>query len=183
MHDADVARGFGRGGVIARTVEDGVRADEAGAPLGKARFEVRLSSDGAVQVSLVSASDRARFAGVAQRLVARLARQKIRVGSTSSFTVTVDVDVHDQFADGTRPADVGKVSADASQGEVVQAADGTLILKKLPGVSASVRGKVCSAGVYATPLGVGFAGGCSPENIGQVARRIVTARVVKEEFN
>ena len=50
----------------------------------------------------------------------------------------------------------------------------------MPGVSVTVRGKVCSGGLYVHPLGVGLAGGCSPENIGSPARRMVSAKVSGE---
>jgi hypothetical protein len=50
----------------------------------------------------------------------------------------------------------------------------------LPTPTLSVRGKSCSAALTVTPLGVGLGGGCSLENIGTPATRIVSGRIVSE---
>jgi hypothetical protein len=50
----------------------------------------------------------------------------------------------------------------------------------LPTPSLSVRGKICSATASVTPVGIAIAGGCSLENIGTSARRMVSGRIMKE---
>jgi hypothetical protein len=56
-----------------------------------------------------------------------------------------------------------------------------LAMRVLPTPTISVEGKVCRAGLSITPLGVGFGGGCSFENIGNGTRRVVTGRIVRDE--
>jgi hypothetical protein len=51
----------------------------------------------------------------------------------------------------------------------------------LPTPTVSVTGKVCSATLSVTPLGVGIGGGCSVENIGTPATHAVSGRIVREE--
>jgi hypothetical protein len=50
----------------------------------------------------------------------------------------------------------------------------------LPTPTVSVSGKVCSASLAITPMGVGLSGGCSVENIGTPAQRVVSGRIVSE---
>ena len=50
----------------------------------------------------------------------------------------------------------------------------------MPTPTLSVSGKVCSASLTVTPLGVGLGGGCSFENIGTAATRVVSGRIVSE---
>jgi hypothetical protein len=50
----------------------------------------------------------------------------------------------------------------------------------LPTPTLSVSGKVCSASLAITPMGVGFGGGCSVENIGTPAQRVVSGQIVSE---
>lgn len=55
-----------------------------------------------------------------------------------------------------------------------------LATRVLPTPTASVSGKVCSAALSVTPLGIGLAGGCSLENIGAGTSRVVSGRIVDE---
>ncbi len=50
----------------------------------------------------------------------------------------------------------------------------------VPTPTLSISGKVCSASLTVTPLGVGLGGGCSLENIGTAATRVVSGRIVSE---
>jgi hypothetical protein len=50
----------------------------------------------------------------------------------------------------------------------------------LPAPTLSISGKICSASLRITPLGIGLGGGCSPENVGTGTRRIVSGRIVSE---
>ena len=69
-----------------------------------------------------------------------------------------------------RPGGAGKT------GGAAQAIAGTI----LPTPTLSVSGKVCSASLSVTPFAVGLGGGCSLENIGGAARRIVSGHIVSE---
>lgn len=176
---ADRGAGITRGGFVASTIEAVVR--EEGPAAGKAQFDVRILRDGTLSISLTDASqDRAAFSRLTTAIGKRIPKSSLHLpDSAKGLRVVVDVDVHDQYADGTRPSDVGKVSAYAGPGEYATTKDG-IIIKKMPGVSVTVRGKVCSGGFYVHPLGVGLAGGCSPENIGSPARKMVSAKVSRE---
>jgi hypothetical protein len=55
-----------------------------------------------------------------------------------------------------------------------------LVARILPTPTLSVEGKVCSAKVSLTPLGIGIGGTCSLENIGNGTSRRVSGRVVTE---
>ena len=50
----------------------------------------------------------------------------------------------------------------------------------LPTPTVSVSGKICSASLSATPFGLGLGGGCSLENIGTHAMRVVSGRILSE---
>ena len=50
----------------------------------------------------------------------------------------------------------------------------------LPTPTVSVSGKICSASLSATPFGLGLGGGCSLENIGTHAMRVVSGRILGE---
>ncbi len=50
----------------------------------------------------------------------------------------------------------------------------------VPTPTLSISGKVCSASLTVTPLGVGLGGGCSLEDIGTAATRVVSGRIVSE---
>ncbi len=51
----------------------------------------------------------------------------------------------------------------------------------MPGVIAYHRGKVCSGGVNLGPTGLVVGGGCSLENVGAIARRVMQGRVLRDE--
>ncbi len=56
-----------------------------------------------------------------------------------------------------------------------------LAQRVLPTPTVSVSGKVCSATVSLTPVGIGIGGGCSVENIGTPPTHAVSGRIVREE--
>jgi len=56
-----------------------------------------------------------------------------------------------------------------------------LAQRLLPTPTVSVSGKVCSATLAVTPLGVGIGGSCSVENIGTPATHAVSGRIVRED--
>jgi hypothetical protein len=56
-----------------------------------------------------------------------------------------------------------------------------VLMRVLPTPTLSVEGKVCGATVAITPLGIGVAGGCGFENIGNGTHRAVSGRILKEE--
>ena len=55
-----------------------------------------------------------------------------------------------------------------------------LLGRILPTPTLEMQGKVCSVALTITPLGVGLGGGCSLENIGAHATRVVSGRIVSE---
>ena len=55
-----------------------------------------------------------------------------------------------------------------------------LAQRLLPAPTLSVSGKICSAALSVSPVGVSIAGGCSPENVGTHAARVVSGRIVSE---
>jgi hypothetical protein len=61
-------------------------------------------------------------------------------------------------------------------GAVVQG----LAARVLPTPTISVSGKICSASLTVTPLGIGLSGGCSVENIGMPVARVVSGKIVSE---
>ncbi|HEY1692720.1 MAG TPA: hypothetical protein VGG39_11195 [Polyangiaceae bacterium] len=66
------------------------------------------------------------------------------------------------------------------QGNAGGAAAQGLAQRVLPTPEISVSGKVCSASIGLTPAGLAIGGGCSPENIGAHATRVVTGHIVSE---
>jgi hypothetical protein len=50
----------------------------------------------------------------------------------------------------------------------------------LPTPTLSVSGKICSASLSATPMGIGLGGGCSVENIGTHPTRVVSGHILSE---
>jgi hypothetical protein len=151
--------------------------------LGQATYQVTVGQGGEVDVQLTSASDHAStFAGYLPEI-----RKRIRVperARRSRFTVALDV--RDQYPDGRQPSEVGEVKVTKGQGKftVGQTAPGerspTVLIEELPGVGIHVKGKVCSGGVGVFGPTVYLNGGCSLENIGARARRMVSARVTEE---
>jgi hypothetical protein len=55
-----------------------------------------------------------------------------------------------------------------------------LAMRVVPTPTVSVSGKVCSAALGVTPLGIGISGGCSLENIGTGSTRVVSGRILDE---
>jgi hypothetical protein len=78
------------------------------------------------------------------------------------------------------PPPVGALGSRPSQGAVVAGAAQALGQRVLPAPTISVSGKICSASLSVTPLGVGIGGGCSFVNIGTGTTRVVSGRIVSE---
>ena len=55
-----------------------------------------------------------------------------------------------------------------------------IAMRVLPTPTLSASGKVCSASLSVTPLGIGLGGGCSFENIGTGTHRVVSGKIVSE---
>ena len=55
-----------------------------------------------------------------------------------------------------------------------------LAARILPTPTLSVSGKICSASLSATPMGIGLGGGCSVENIGTHPTRVVSGHILSE---
>ncbi len=83
---------------------------------------------------------------------------------------------------GGDPADAPPVGGFVGRGPTNGGAGALtgIATRVLPTPTLSVSGKVCSASLAITPLGVGLSGGCSVENIGMPAQRVVSGRIVSE---
>ena len=55
-----------------------------------------------------------------------------------------------------------------------------LVARILPTPTLSISGKICSASLSATPLGLGLGGNCSLENIGSHPTRVVSGHIASE---
>jgi hypothetical protein len=55
-----------------------------------------------------------------------------------------------------------------------------IVIDKVPGITLTTRGKVCSANFHLGLDGPRIFGECSPENIGIQALRVVNGRIVGE---
>ncbi len=97
-------------------------------------------------------------------------------GSRGSSTAPGGPDHTD--AEGGPPPVGGYVGRGPSNGG--GAALQGLAARVMPTPTVSISGKVCSASLAITPMGVGFSGGCSVENIGTPAQRVVSGRIVSE---
>ncbi|WP_394851009.1 hypothetical protein [Pendulispora rubella] len=157
---ADAARGFGRGGPVKLAVEAAARTTDA-PTTGKASFDIAVNADGSMHVVLLSANtDFEGWNGIVQAIHSHLARKRVRIPpGAKGLHVVVEVEAKEQFPDGTSPKDLG--------GKVGMTPAGPV---------AGYRGKVCSAAISLAGIG----GGCSPENAGVRAARMVSSRIVKE---
>lgn len=178
QHDTDL--GITRGGFVRTAVETAVHSDTAPAS-GTARYDVRVLRDGTAIVSLENASrDHEGFTALTGTIRKHIDPKKLRLpDGAKGLHVVIDVDIHDQYPDGRKPSEVGKVVAYVGPGEYDITKDGFLV-RKMPGASIGFTGKVCSGAVYVGPAGLGLQGGCSAVNAGMPARRMGSARVVSE---
>ncbi|MEO6419858.1 MAG: hypothetical protein ABIP39_10650 [Polyangiaceae bacterium] len=150
----DVARGFGRGGP-ARTAAEMATRDAA--VMGSAIFAVKIDVQLNVTVELANvSSDYPGWARVAEDIKRTIVAKNVRMPhGAKGLRISVRVEAKDQYPDGRNPKSVGGYAGAGGVG---------------------YSGKVCSAGI----VGIGIGGGCSPENIGAPAVRIVSARIVAE---
>jgi len=83
---------------------------------------------------------------------------------------------------GGDPADAPPVGGFVGRGPTNGGAGALtgIAARVLPTPTVSISGKVCSASLSITPLGIGLAGGCSVENIGTPAQRVVSGQIVSE---
>jgi hypothetical protein len=79
----------------------------------------------------------------------------------------------------SEPPPAGGALGKRAAGNPLDAAAG-LMARVLPTPSVSITGKVCSASLGLTPMGLSLGGGCSPENIGMPEQRVVSGRIVSE---
>jgi hypothetical protein len=158
LDQADFAKGQGRGGAILASVEAAARSNDA--PMtGKVIFDVTVDRQNVVTVAVVSASeDFNGWSNLAGAIATGVRSKHTRIPpSARGLHVRVQIDAAVKYPDGR---DV------RSTGGFVDPDHLTI----------GVQGKVCGIGL--NPLGIG--GGCSPENIGGVAARVVSGRVLGE---
>jgi hypothetical protein len=172
LDDRDLALGLGRGGPVLSALEAVSRSMDV--PIeGAATFDVAIDTTGHVSVALADVSNAAAAVGAVD-----VKRVHIPPGARG-WHVVVRIDARVQYPDGSRPKDMG-THFEATPGEISK---DSMVVKKLPGVTLSTRGKICSAGVsvVANPLmPIVVSGGCSPENAGMPAQRIVSGHILSE---
>ncbi len=173
---ADVAHGLGRGGLVNTAVHD---AAQASSVMGKAIFAITIDGAGKVTVGVSSATeDEIGWAGLSETIrasvAARAERGQMRL-PPGGLRIAVETEAKEQYPNGAKPKDMGTkgVAKGPSVTETKERVD-----LHLPELAVVHRGKVCAVGVSLIPPFVG--GGCDPSNIGAVAQRIVTARIVSE---
>lgn len=177
LHEADVKRGFGRAGAVLSAAERAVQA-QTSLIEGKARFEARVDSRGQLHVSLLDASrERALWEALTPAIAKRIDTSRLRLSPGTTWRGVVEVEVRQQYQDGTQPKDLG-TKATVSAGRLRPNPS----IEDLPGITIMRRGKVCSVGINLGPAGLGLGGGCSPENLNAVAQRVVRGQVVEEEM-
>lgn len=86
---------------------------------------------------------------------------------------------------GTGDTDTAPMGGALGHGHAPQANAGGaaaqgIVQRVLPTPELSVSGKVCSAALGVSPAGISLGGGCSLENIGAHATRIVSGRILSE---
>ncbi len=174
----DVELGLGRGGLVRSMVEAAV---EDSSVMGRGTFQVRIDSRGNVSVGLEGASSDAQGWGrlaeaIRKSVVGHKGELRFAPGS-DGMSVTVAADAREQFPDGRDPKSLGnKIVAVPG---AIKETEGKIDIT-LPAANFVHTGKVCTVALHVGLDGPGVVGGCSPENIGSVARRVVAARVVSE---
>lgn len=173
---ADVARGLGRGGVVSTAIHDAVQASSV---MGTAIFAVTIDGAGAISVRVSSASqDELGWARLNESIRASVAARKDQIrmpAGAQGLRIAVQAEAKEQFPNGVKPKDLG--TKGVAKGPSVTETKDKVDLH-LPELGVVHHGKVCSVGVSVIPPFI--AGGCDPSNIGTVAQRIVTSRVVSE---
>ena len=172
----DLALGLGRGGVVNTAVHDAVQGASV---MGKAIFAVTIDSAGTVTVGVSSASqDEVGWARLNESIRASVVARKDQIRlppGAHGLRIAVEAEAKEQFPNGRKPSDLGTRGV-AKGPSVTETKDHVEI--NLPDVGIEHRGKVCDVKLK---LGIPpISGGCNPENIGTIAQRIVTARVVSE---
>jgi len=88
----------------------------------------------------------------------------------------------DQVGGGpTTPPPMGGALGSSEGPNPLGAAVQGIAQRVLPTPSVSVSGKVCTATLAVTPVGIGIGGGCSMENIGTPPTHSVAGQIVREE--
>ena len=174
---ADVERGLGRGGPVVSALEEVARTSDA--PVrGIATFEVTVDRSGKADVRLDSADAEATsWAELARSMSDAVAKKAVRVPSGArGLRVTVQIDARVQYPNGRDTRALGNFVHATG----LEAAEGSMVVKSVPGVNMGHVGKVCGAGLHVGIDGVAIQGGCDPENIGAVPVRIVHGRELRE---
>jgi len=173
---ADVARGLGRGGVVGTAIHEAVQASSV---MGTAIFAVTIDGAGAISVRVSSASqDELGWARLNEAIRASVAARKDQIRmppGAHGLRIAVQAEAKEQYPNGVKPKDLGTRGV-AKGFTTTETKDKVDI--HLPQLAVVHHGKVCDVGLSAIPPFI--AGGCDPSNIGSVAQRIVTARVVSE---
>jgi hypothetical protein len=201
--DHDVSLGLGRGGRVRSAVEEVVQSSQAGT-LGMAVFDITLDPAGKVRVELVdSKGDSSPWADLREPIATLVASKSVSVPPESKgLRVRIHVEAAVKLADGRDVKTLGNGAA-ASPGRINP--EGGPMLE-MPSIHIEHRGKVCSerlaihppigdlaattnfgtddaASAWKLPavvMPISLSGGCSLENIGEPARRMVATRVVSE---
>lgn len=172
--------GLGHGGPVLSAVEEAARVPGESAPEGHATFEVTVHRSGSVNVSVRNATD-GTWESLREAIVRGVAAKRVTLPTSASgmrFVIAIDARV--QWPDGKRSADVGtKPLLSMGPGSKTPNQPG-LSFQNVPMVGVVHQGKVCSVGGAVYPGFVAIGGGCSPENIGQPAARIVHGRIESE---
>jgi hypothetical protein len=175
----DVRKGLGRGGPVLSAVEEA--AHSADAPTeGFAEYEVIVRRTGSVEVFLLRANDnREKWAEIRPTIKEGVSVRHVVIPSgASGMRYVVRVDAVLQFPDGKHLADLGNKTI-ATTGWGGKEEPG-LSSPGVPMVGIVHTGKVCSIGAAITPGMLVLGGGCSLENIGRPAVRMVHGRVMSE---
>ena len=179
LDDHDLKLGISRGGEVLSAMEAVARTGNVPAR-GNATFVVVVDARGHVDVALQDASED--VDGWSRELGAMrdaVSKRHVRLPpGANGLQIRVRLEARVVYADGRDPRTDGP-SVKATGLELVETKT-QIVIQEIPSVTVGVRGKVCGAGLTVGITGVSIAGGCSPENAGSPARRVVSGKVVGE---
>jgi hypothetical protein len=174
----DAQLGLGHGGPVLSALEAATRSTDA--PIeGAATFDIAIDTSGRVSVAVSDASSQPEaWSKVGNSAASAVDVSRMHVPSGIAWHVVVKIDAHLQFPDGRRPKDL-KTTAGFTP---LTLSKTSMVVKSVPGFTVATQGKVCGVKVSlqlnAFPLNI--SGGCSPENAGMPASRIVSGHIVDE---
>lgn len=196
----DRALGMGASGPALRSLFDAAHGERAPAT-GLARFQVTVLKSGAVEVSLLDASDElASWRAVAEDAASRLRKTPPRVpNDRKGVRLLVEITAENRLPNGLRQRQLQRphlelrgpkfrATADAQKdlkdlnplAGQSGSASGTMAITDLPGVYVAHTGSVCGYRIGLSALGPVLTGGCDLSNLGAKPQRMVQTRVVEE---